>query len=106
MKKLVSPAVEKRIPIPAKHKMVAKQSKVSDARMEWRQVLCETNTTRDLVMQIQQGLQQAGYNPGPVDGVLGGATLSAIDAYQRKNNLPTGGLTIQTIEKLGIKLGS
>jgi len=106
MKKLVSAASEKRIPIPAKHMVVAKQSKVSDARLEWRQVLCETNTTRDLITQIQQGLEKAGYNPGPADGVLGGATLSAIDAYQRKNNLPTGGLTIQTIEKLGIKLGS
>jgi hypothetical protein len=106
MKKLVSAATEKRIPIPAKHKMVSKQSKVSDARLEWRQVLCDTNTTRDLVMQIQQGLQKAGYDPGPADGVLGGATMTAIDAYQRKNGLPTGGLTIQTIEKLGIKLGS
>jgi transcriptional regulator NrdR family protein len=106
MKKLVSAATEKRIPIPAKHQMVTKQSKVSDARLEWRQVLCETNTTRDLVVQIQQGLQKAGYNPGPADGVLGGATMSAIDAYQRKNDLPTGGLTIQTLDKLGIKLGS
>ena len=106
MKKLVSPATEKRIPIPARHEMVTKQSKISDARLEWRQVLCETNTTRDLVVQLQRGLQKAGYNPGPIDGVLGGATLSAIDAYQRKNNLPTGGLTIQTIEKLGINLGT
>ncbi|MEZ5540561.1 MAG: peptidoglycan-binding domain-containing protein [Pseudomonadota bacterium] len=105
MKKLVSAAAEKRIPIPAKHQMVTKQSKVSDARLEWRQVLCETNTTRDLVIQIQEGLQKAGYNPGVADGVLGGATMSAIDAYQRKNGLPTGGLTIQVIEKLGIKLG-
>lgn len=106
MKKLVSPATEKRIPIPARHEMVTKQSKISDARLEWRQVLCETNTTRNLVVQLQRGLQKAGYNPGPIDGVLGGATLSAIDAYQRKNNLPTGGLTIQTIEKLGINLGT
>lgn len=105
LKKLVAPATEKRIPIPARHKLVSKQSKVSDARLEWRQVLCETNTTRDLVMQIQNGLQKAGYNPGPADGVLGGATMSAIDAYQRKNSLPTGGLTIQVIEKLGIQLG-
>ncbi len=106
MKKLVSAATEKRIPIPAKYKIVAKESKVSDARLEWQQVLCETNTTRDLITQIQQGLQKAGYNPGPADGVLGGATLTAIDAYQRKNDLPTGGLTIQTLEKLGISLGS
>jgi len=106
MKKLVSKAAEKRIPIPAKYQVVTKQRKVSEARLEWRQVLCETNTTRGLVVQIQRGLQKAGYNPGPIDGVLGGTTLSAIDAYQRKNGLPTGGLTIQTIERLGVKLGS
>jgi len=106
MEKLVSPASEKRIPIPAKHKIVTKQSKISDARQEWRQVLCETNTTRDLVLQIQQGLQKAGFNPGQIDGVLGADTMRAADAYQRENNLPTGGLTIQTIDKLGIKLGS
>jgi hypothetical protein len=106
MSKLVAPAQEKRIPIPARHKIVPKQSKVSDARQEWRQVLCETNTTRDLVVQIQRGLQQAGYNPGPADGVLGHATMAAADAFQRKNNLPTGGLTMQTLQKLGIKPGS
>ncbi|MGB5717490.1 MAG: peptidoglycan-binding domain-containing protein [Gammaproteobacteria bacterium] len=105
MKKLQTPAQEKRIPVPAKHKIVPKHSKVSDAHQEWRQVLCETNTTRDLVLQIQRSLEKAGYNPGPVDGVLGHATMSAADAFQRKNNLPTGGLTIQTLEKLGIKLG-
>ena len=106
MSKLVSPAQEKRIPIPAKHSIVKKQSKVSDARQEWRQVLCETNTTRDLVIQIQRALQRAGHNPGPIDGVLGRGTMSAADAYQRRNGLPTGGLTIQTLDKLGIKLGS
>lgn len=106
MSKLVKPAQEKRIPIPAKHKIVPKQTKISDAKQEWRQVLCDTNTTPDLVMQIQRGLQRAGLNPGAIDGVLGHATMTAADAFQRKNNLPTGGLTIQTLDKLGIKLGS
>jgi hypothetical protein len=106
MSKLVTPSTEKRIPIPAKHEMVPKRSKVSDARLEWRQVLCETNTTKELVLNIQRALEKAGFNPGSVDGVLGNATMRAIDAYQRKHNLPHGGLTLQTIEKLGIKIGS
>ena len=105
MRKLVSKATEKRIPVPAKHKIVPKHTKVSAARQEWRPVLCETNTTRDLVLQIQRGLKQAGFDPGSIDGVLGRDTMSAADAYQRKNDLPTGGLTIQMIEKLGIKVG-
>lgn len=106
MSKLVAPASEKRTPIPAKHQIVPKRSKVSDARQEWRPVLCETNTTKELVLQIQRALESAGFNAGVPDGVLGNATMRAIDAYQRKHNLPTGGLTLQTIEKLGIKVGS
>ncbi|MDX1698540.1 MAG: peptidoglycan-binding domain-containing protein, partial [Thiohalobacterales bacterium] len=80
-------------------------TKVSDARQEWRPVLCETNTTRDLVLQIQRGLKAAGFDPGTIDGVLGRDTMAAADAYQRKHNLPTGGMTIQTLKKLGINIG-
>ena len=105
MSKLVAPPSEKRIPIPAKHQIVPKRSKVSAARLEWRSVLCETNTTKELVMQIQSALEEAGFNPGTVDGALGNATMQAIDAYQRKHNLPHGGLTLKTIEKLGITVG-
>jgi hypothetical protein len=105
MSKLVAPPSEKRFPIPAKHQIVPKRSKVSDARLEWHPVLCETNTTPELVRQIQGALEKAGFNPGTVDGALGNATMRAIDAYQRKHNLPHGGLTLQTIEKLGIKVG-
>jgi hypothetical protein len=105
MSKLVAPPSEKRIPIPARHQIVPSRSKVSAARLEWRPVLCETNTTKELVMQIQSALEKAGFNPGTVDGALGNATMRAIDAYQRKHNLPHGGLTLKTIEKLGIKVG-
>ncbi|MGB5260198.1 MAG: peptidoglycan-binding domain-containing protein [Gammaproteobacteria bacterium] len=105
MHKLVSKATETRIPVPAKYKIVPKHTKVSAARQDWRPVLCETNTTRDLVLQIQRGLKQAGFDPGTIDGVLGRDTINAADDFQRKNNLPTGGLTIQTLEKLGIKIG-
>jgi peptidoglycan hydrolase-like protein with peptidoglycan-binding domain len=83
---------------------VPKHTKISDASQEWRPVLCETNTTRDLVLQIQNGLKKAGFDPGNIDGVLGRDTMAAADAFQRKHNLPTGGMTIQTLEKLGIKI--
>ena len=105
MSKLVAPPSEKRIPVPAKHQVVPKRSKVSAARLQWRPVLCQTNTTRELVLKIQGALQKAGLNPGPIDGSLGNATMRAIDAYQREHKLPHGGLTLQTIEKLGIKVG-
>ena len=43
-----------------------------------------------------------GFNPGPIDGELGSQTYAAIAAYQRSKNLPTGGLTMNTLKSLGV----
>jgi peptidoglycan hydrolase-like protein with peptidoglycan-binding domain len=104
VRKLVSAPQEKRIKVPAQKESITKRVKLHDAKLEWRRVLCETNMTKDLILQIQGALQKAGYNPGPVDGVIGRQTLVAVDQYQKKNSLPTGGLTMLTLEKLGIKV--
>ncbi len=103
--KLVSPAQDKRIEIPAKYETISKTTKVKDGYQAWQPVLCETNTTRELITQIQQSLQTAGFNPGDIDGVIGRDTLTALDGYQRKNDLARGGVTMETLEKLGVKLG-
>jgi len=102
VRKLVSNASEKRSAIPAEYKTVSKRSKVSGESLEWRQVLCETNMTKDVAMRVQQALKDAGYNVGAVDGIPGGATLRAVEEYQRKKGLPTGGLTIRTLESRGV----
>lgn len=104
--KLVSPAQDKRIEIPAKYETISKTTKVKDAYQAWQPVLCETNTTKELITQIQQSLKTAGFNPGDIDGVIGRDTLTALDSYQRKNDLARGGVTMETLEKLGVKLGS
>ncbi len=104
VKKLVTNASEKRSEIPAEYKTVTKRAKVSGESLEWRQVLCETNMTREIAMRVQQALKDAGYNVGAVDGIPGGATLRAVDAYQRSKGLPTGGLTIRTLDSLGVKM--
>ena len=106
VRKLMSAAQEKRTEIPAEYKSVTKRQKVGDERLEWRQVLCETNMTKDIVTRVQQSLKDAGYNPGSIDGVVGGGTLRAVDNYQREKNLPRGGLTIRTLESLGVKLSA
>ncbi|MEO1120731.1 MAG: peptidoglycan-binding domain-containing protein [Pseudomonadota bacterium] len=43
------------------------------------------------VIRVQAGLQDLGYNPGPIDGVQGSQTTSAIKAYQRDNGLLVDG---------------
>jgi len=106
VRKLVSPAREKRTPAPAKTETVTKRVKIADGKLEWRPVLCEVNMSKDIVLGIQQALKTAGYNPGPIDGVIGGQTMVAVNNFQRKKGLATGGLTIDTIRALGVKIGS
>lgn len=40
---------------------------------------------------LQSALARAGYNPGPVDGIIGAGTKSALRAWQRANGLPADG---------------
>ena len=103
-RKLARPAAEKKIEIPAKTQVVTKKIKIAEESMQWRSVLCETNMSGTKITDIQRALKKAGYNPGAIDGVIGKQTLVAVEEFQRKNNLPRGGLTIQTLEKLGVKI--
>lgn len=56
------------------------------------------------VKKVQETLRDKGYDPGPVDGVLGAQTREAISQYQKAENLPvTGHLDAQTAGKLGVE---
>ena len=103
-RKLASPATEKKIEIPAKTEVVSKKVKVSEESMQWKPVLCETNMSGTKITDIQRALKKAGHDPGTIDGVIGKQTLIAVDAFQRKNGLSRGGLTIETLQKLGVKI--
>lgn len=104
VRKLVTPASTATTPIPARYEMVSKRELVKDGYMEWRPVLCNTNMTPEIVQRIQTALKQAGHNPGPIDGVIGYGTMAAVKSYQRAKGLASGGLTLQTLESLGVKI--
>lgn len=106
VKQLVEPARFKRIVEPAQYREIKKRVKVKDGRVEWQPVLCKTNVSPTIIRSIQQALKQASYNPGPVDGVLGTQTTTAIEAYQQDRGLPVGNLTLQTLEALGVTVGT
>jgi soluble lytic murein transglycosylase-like protein len=56
------------------------------------------------VAALQIGLRAHGFDPGPVDGVRGPRTLSALVAFQRRNDLPpTGSLGPRTRRALGAR---
>lgn len=103
VQKLVTPAREIRTPIAAKYQEVERTVKVADGAMQWRSVLCEVNATPEVIRRIQQALKDAGYNPGKIDGVLGPATLRAMNAYQVDNKLAQGGITLDAVRRLGVQ---
>ncbi|MGB5440500.1 MAG: peptidoglycan-binding protein [Gammaproteobacteria bacterium] len=104
VRQLAEPAKTVRTPIPASYGTVQKRELVKEGRMEWRPVLCRTNITPEIVRRIQTALKNAGHNPGPIDGVIGRETMAAVRSYQQSKRLATGGLTIKTLESLGVKI--
>ena len=59
------------------------------------------------VRNIQSRLSKWGYNPGPVDGVYGAKTESAVKRFQRNNGLTPDGIAgPATLAKIGLPTGS
>ena len=106
VQELVSPATENRITIPARTRTVTSRIETAPAKLEWRQVLCEGDMTSDMLASIQQALLNEGFNPGPIDGILGRGTLDAMERFQAEHGLGRGGLTYESLEKLNIQVQS
>lgn len=91
------------IKVPAVYEELSYQAKTADARTERRAVLCETNATPSKIMEIQRALAAAGYNPGPVNGILRAQTMQAVNNYQQAKSLPVDGfLNLETVKALGV----
>ena len=103
VRKLVKPASERKIEIPAEYQTVTRRNMISDGHLEWRSILCETNATPTLISDVQRALKKAGHNPGTIDGRLGGQTLTAVRAFQKSKGLPSGNITTQTLDALGVR---
>ncbi|MEE9431244.1 MAG: peptidoglycan-binding domain-containing protein [Melioribacteraceae bacterium] len=102
VKSEATPPSTRTITIPAEYQTVTKRVKVTEEVMEWRAILCKTNATHAKVMSIQRALKKAGFNPGPIDGVIGSQTKSATKSFQRKKGIAVGGFTQETLKKLGV----
>jgi len=104
VRKLVAPASEKRTQIPAEYVTVTERTKTADADLTWKSVLCETNTTKDIVRRLQEALAAAGHYNGPIDGIIGGATRTGLGSYQDAKGLARGQMTMETLKALGINI--
>jgi hypothetical protein len=103
-KEMTTEAKEIRTPVKAEYKTIAKKKKVTDERIGWKRILCQTNMSQAVIANIQSALNDKGYEAGTPDGLLGNGTKNALDKFQRENNLATGGITYETLNALGIKL--
>lgn len=104
--KKIQSASERRVTVPGTMQAITTEKKVADERVEWRNILCEVNMTKDNVSKLQQALQKTGYYKGSIDGVMGANTLSASSRYAHARDLPYGTnfITTEVINSLGLKM--
>ena len=102
VKKLISPASERRIAIPATYKTVTKKRMVADGYAKWVPIVCQTNINKTMVRNVQKALRAAGHYNGPIDGILGSASRAGIRSYQKAKGLPVAGLSVATMQSLGL----
>jgi Putative peptidoglycan binding domain len=66
-----------------------------------------TSHDSDTVRQVQQQLSQRGFDPGPVDGMMGPQTRAALRNFQQAQGITgASGLDQATLDALGIQAAS
>jgi hypothetical protein len=103
VKELVKDASCNKKPLPPKYDVVKKTFMVKGPEVIWDAVLCDINLKPEQIKEIQAKLQELGYYHGPINGQLDEATMAAVVKFQVDNNLPAGNISIETLEKMGLK---
>jgi len=94
-------AVPKGENLPVLYQSVTEKVKVTDEQMRWEEILCEDRMTECRISEVQRALYRGGYNPGPIDGVVGQQTMAAVNAFQKDFNLSVANyLTVETVRAL------
>jgi hypothetical protein len=105
VQKLIEPEKEIRIPIAPEYQTVTRKVIDQPEKAEWREILCENNTTRERMTEIQKALKASGFDPGSTDGVADKGTFKALNDYQKAKNLPTDDgqhINMATVRALGV----
>lgn len=88
---------------PILYQTATERVKVTDEHMSWEEVLCDNSLTESTVSDIQRALADAGFDPGPINGLAGEETLAALNDFQSEEGLTvTNYLTVETVESLGV----
>ena len=103
VKEIVEPEHFEAVKIEPKYATIEKRELVTPESIQWRQILCETNVTKAVILRLQQALAREGYLKAEPNGNFGPATKAALRKFQIANGLPQGGLTLSTLRKLGVR---
>jgi hypothetical protein len=104
--KLAADAGTRTVDVPAEYSTITKRNLVKAGGFtEWREVICDTDITADLVRRVQVALMAKGYDLPRygADNDLGAETKAALVKFQRDNNLPIGQLDLETLKALGVQ---
>jgi outer membrane protein OmpA-like peptidoglycan-associated protein len=102
--KLVSAASTRSIEVPAEYKTITKQVLVKKGGFtEFRDVLCESNITPELIGKLYTALKEKGYAVGNSSTTLNATLKSALVKYQKDNGLPVGAVDFDSLKSLGIE---
>jgi len=108
IKKLIEPEKQNKTVIPAVTETVTKSVLDKPEREEWKEVLCENNTTPEVMAEIERALKAAGFDSGNTDDKKADSkTFSALNDYQKSKGLPVDidkVINMDTVNSLGIKV--
>lgn len=105
VRKMIAAPKEERVAVPGEFEEVVRKEKISDQKVEWHSILCETNMTESTIKNVQAALDKAGFPVGTIDGTFGKGTKDALNAYQKSKGLPVDGyLNMDTIKSLGVEI--
>lgn len=97
---LETPAITRTVPVPAVYRSeVVSDGPATTGETRWVSVLCDVNSTPDVVKSLQRALQTRGLYGGAIDGVIGSQTRKAIRAYQKGSS---DQLTMESARELGL----
>lgn len=70
---------------------------------EWKEVVCEDDITKALIMDVQNKLFAQELYLGPIDGLFDNETRNALANFQKAKGLPVGQLDLETLDVLGVE---
>ncbi|WP_298183164.1 peptidoglycan-binding domain-containing protein [uncultured Pseudomonas sp.] len=97
------PATQEEKQLPAESQQMLTTVYDGAPQMVTVRAVCQDELNQPMITSLQNALNGAGVNPGPVDGTLGPKTVAALMEYQHKNGLAYGALTYESLEHLNVQ---